>query len=120
MHIVALAAPVKRSTLMTRRQRGAALNLAHAALKKRHAPMQRSPAALRKNPAVALAAAIRPVRRIKLATRKKLAMQAKQLIRLRSLACQCRRCLAAQKTPKAKNQISQSLEASQFRGFFIL
>jgi hypothetical protein len=72
MHIVAAAALVKKRTLMTKQQRVAVLTLVHAALKKKQVPMIRSPVTLKKNRVVALVAATRPARQIKMATTKNL------------------------------------------------
>lgn len=68
MHIVAAAALVKKRTLMTKQQRVAVLTPVHAALKKKQVLMIRSPVTLKKNRAVALVAATRPARQIKMAT----------------------------------------------------
>lgn len=73
MHIVAAAALVKKRTLMTKHQRVVALTLVHVALKKKQAPMIRRPVTQKKNLAVALVAATRPVRQIRMATTKNLA-----------------------------------------------
>ena len=72
MHIVAAAALVKKRTLMTKQQRVVALTLVHAAQKKKQVPMIRSPVTLKKNRAVALVAATRPARQIRMATSKNL------------------------------------------------
>lgn len=96
MHIVVAAALVMRRTLMTKQQRVVALTLVHAALKKKQVPMIRSPVTLKKNRAVALVAATKPARQIRMAKTRNLATLVKQLPRLRSLQSQCRRCLAAQ------------------------
>jgi hypothetical protein len=72
MHIVAAAALVKKRTLMTKQQRVAVLTLVHAALKKKQVPMIRSPVLQKKNRAVALVAATRPARQIKMAMTKNL------------------------------------------------
>ena len=57
---------------MTKQQRVVALTLVHAALKKKQAPMIRRPVILKKNRAVALVAATRPARQIRMATTKNL------------------------------------------------
>jgi hypothetical protein len=57
---------------MTKLQRAVALTLVHAALKKKHVPMIRNPVTQRKNLAVALVAATRPARQIRMATTKNL------------------------------------------------
>ncbi len=72
MHIVAAEALVKKRTLMTKQQRFVALTLVHAAQKKKQVPMIRSPVTLKKNRAVALVAATRPARQIRMATTKNL------------------------------------------------
>ena len=72
MHIVAAAALVKKRTRMTKLQRAVALTQVHAALQKKHLPMIRNPATQRRSLAVALVAAIRPARQIRMATTKNL------------------------------------------------
>jgi hypothetical protein len=73
MRIVVAAALVMRRTLMTKQQRVVALTLVHAALKKKQVPMIRSPVTLKKNRAVALVAATKPARQIRMAKTRNLA-----------------------------------------------